>query len=197
MKKIFIVVIALLLVFCCFNLQAQTTKGARQASGEATQKGDIHAVIVGVSKYASYPSLKYADKDALAFYNLLLSNAFGADSNRVVLLLNEQATQNRIDEALSNLIYFVKEGDRVFIHFSGHGGVEGLTTSKRGFLLTHETSETNLRLTSYRIDDLNAIVGELATANKAHVYLVMDACHAGKVDEAKGKLSPVNEYIGG
>ena len=36
-----------------------------------------------------------ADKDALAFYQLLLSDAFGADSNRVKVLLNQQATQNR------------------------------------------------------------------------------------------------------
>jgi tetratricopeptide (TPR) repeat protein len=164
---------------------------------DPTTSGDIHALIIGISRYANFPSLQFADRDALAFYNLLLSDAFGADSNRIALLLNEQATQNRVDEALMNLTSFVKEGDRVFIHFSGHGGVEGLTTSKRGFLLTHETSQSNLRLTSYRIDDLNAIVGELATANKANVYLVMDACHSGKVEVEKGKgLSPVNEYLG-
>lgn len=176
---------------------AQNSKGLTQIVMPEGQSGDIHALIIGISQYATYPSLAYADRDAVAFYQLLLSDAFGADSHKVTLLLNEQATQNRIDEALSNLLNFVKEGDRVFVHFSGHGGVEGLTTSKRGFLLTHETSEHNMRLTSYRIDDLNVILGELATANKADVYLVIDACHAGKVSEARHKgLSYVNEYIG-
>jgi tetratricopeptide (TPR) repeat protein len=186
----------LLLYLCCFDAKAQTAKGALMESQTEKFDGDIHALIIGISKYANYPSLQFADRDALAFYNLLLSDAFGADINRITILLNEQATQNRVDEALSNLLSFVKEGDRVFIHFSGHGGVEGLTTLRRGFLLTHETSPSNLRLSSYRIDDLNAIVGELATANKAQVFLVMDACHSGKVDEAQHKgISPVTEYL--
>lgn len=179
-----------------FTSSAQTSKGIGTIPAEE-QKGNIHALIIGISDYANYPDLQYADKDALAFYQLLLSDAFGADSNRVKVLLNQQATQNRVDEALMNLVSFVREGDRVFIYFSGHGGVEGLTTSRRGFLLTNETSESNLRLTSYRIDDLNAIIGELSTANKAEVFLIVDACHAGKVEEEQFKgLSPVNEYIG-
>jgi len=193
----FTVFTLILLILCTFQTHAQTTKGTSVIDTGEKHKGDIHALIIGISDYANYPDLQYADKDAIAFYQLLLSDAFGADSNKVVLLLNEKATQNRVDEALQNLRDQVKEGDRVFIYFSGHGGVEEMITTKRGFLITCETSQINLRFTAYPIEYLNGEIGEMSTVKKAEVYLITDACHAGKVEEAKYKgLSPVNEYIG-
>jgi protein O-mannosyl-transferase len=180
-----------------FQSHAQTDKGVGTLTSQDQFQGNIHALIIGISDYANYPDLQYADRDALAFRSLLLSDVFSADSNRVVLLLNEQATQNRVYEALMNLVSFVQEGDRVFIYFSGHGGVEGLSTFQLGYLLTYEASQKNLYLTSFGVDYLNRIVGELSTANKADVYLIVDACHSGKIEDEKFKgLSPVNDYIG-
>jgi protein O-mannosyl-transferase len=199
----FIVIIACSLVFISMNLsfaqngKVQSSKGNIPVHSEENKGGTVHAVIIGISDYKTYPDLQFADKDAIAFYQLLLSDAFGAESNKVRLLLNEDATQNRVDEALRNLISNVQSGDRVFIYFSGHGGIEtSLTTSRPGFLLTWESSQNSLRFTSFPLDYLNEIIAELSTANEADVFLITDACHSGKAEWNKYKgLSPVNEYI--
>jgi tetratricopeptide (TPR) repeat protein/uncharacterized caspase-like protein len=186
------------IIFCNLQILAQTTKGIVVINENEKPGGDIHAVIIGISDYSTYPDLKYADKDAKAFYNLLLSDAFRADSNKVRLLINEQAKQNDVDKALKDLVGNVKEGDHVFIYFSGHGGVErGLVTSQPGFLLTWEANEKSMRFSAFPIGYLNEIVGELATEKKTEVFLIVDACHSGKVEEGKHLgLSPINEYIG-
>lgn len=176
---------------------SQNIKGANSIKLPRNPKeGSIHALIIGISDYQNYSDLDYAVKDALAFRNLLLSDAFKADSSKIVMLVNENAQAPKIEEALANLITFVKEGDKVFIHFSGHGGVEKLNTVRWGSLLTWESSSANLKFSSYRIEYLNAYIGELTTVNKANVYLIMDACHAGEVDEDRNsKKSSVNEYL--
>ena len=187
----------LIFLFFSTSMFSQDIKGSNSVSIPIKPKaGSIHALIIGISDYQNFRDLDYGDKDAIAFRNLLLSNAFNADSSNIVLLLNEKATVPNIEEALANMVSFVKEGDKVFIHFSGHGGIEKLNTITRGCFLTWESSSANLRLSSYRIDDLNVYVGELATANKANVYLIMDACHAGEVNEDRyAKNSNVNEYL--
>jgi len=54
-------------------------------------------VVVGVSDYQDdrIPALQYADRDALAFHDFLLSERAGMggfQEDNVVLLLNDQAT---------------------------------------------------------------------------------------------------------
>lgn len=154
------------------------------------KNASVYAVVVGVSEYLNIPKLKYANADAYKFYRML-RHAFGkrlvTDSNYVFLDLN--ATIRPIERALRNVVDQVKEGDRVYIYFAGHGDVEENIT-KRGHLLLFDTPEHVYEEGStLRVDRLKEYVMEYVS-RKAQVFLVMDACHAGKLaggDEGKSQ----------
>ena len=115
-------------------------KGATPLNHPAIQPSchSTFAVVVGISDYQDpgIPDLRFADKDAEAFANFLLSPAGGSlDGDHLQLLTNEQATAGRVAEALDALIELAKEGDQVIIYFSGHGDVERKIFSQPGFLL--------------------------------------------------------------
>ena len=51
-----------------------------------------YALIIGISKYESFRSLNYADKDATVFYDYLCSPAGGkVDSANIFFRTNEKA----------------------------------------------------------------------------------------------------------
>ncbi len=132
--KLYLIAIATLLSLPCF-LNAQVSGNAF-----SDKKENIHALIIGISKYMNINSLEFADDDALAFKDYLMqSMKVKSDSNNITLLLNEAAISPNIYAALENLISQVKERDKVYIYFSGHGDSENSTLFKSGFLLTHET----------------------------------------------------------
>jgi hypothetical protein len=54
-------------------------------------RGKIWGVVIGISQYRAVRHLKYADKDALAFYDYLL-NQVGVPKENLTLLTNDQAT---------------------------------------------------------------------------------------------------------
>ena len=80
-----------------------------------------HALIVGVSKYEdkSIPELagvKYDRESAT-----LMAQYMQVPTENIQYLQDEQATGNAIENAIKSLTKKVGDGDRVFIHFSGHG----------------------------------------------------------------------------
>jgi len=82
-------------------------------------RGQLFAVVVGVSKYTNWKNdLVYSHKDAIEMYDLLTYQT--AQSN-IKLLLNEEATCNNILYATRNLFSRAKPKDIVIFFFSGHG----------------------------------------------------------------------------
>jgi uncharacterized caspase-like protein len=85
----------------------------------AQQKGNIYAVIVGVSEYQeSENNLTYSHRDAMEMYELLKLQT--ATSN-LKLLTNSQATKDNILSAMNSLFTQTKPEDIVILFFSGHG----------------------------------------------------------------------------
>ncbi len=163
---------------------AQQGKGAALINEDKPGTGKVHGLIIGINAYQDFPALQYANADALNFYRLLLSPSIGADSNHVVLLLNEKATSPNVYEALENLVTFAKAGDRVFIYFSGHGDVEKTTVQQFGFLVTYDTPKKMVMRNSLDVNHLNAYVSTLSLKNKADVFLITDACRSGRINES-------------
>ncbi len=114
-----------LFVSCICFANAQTTKGGTITNTDAAKpEGNTYALIVGISKYQKFPSLNYADRDAIAFYHFLRSNSGGnTDSANIRLLLNEDAKAGNIwMRGISWLTRkAINKGDKVYIYFSGHG----------------------------------------------------------------------------
>ncbi len=78
------------------------------------------ALLVGIGKYDQLKtgwSEIHGDNDVALLLPLLKKRGF----NDIAVLTNNQATKRKIVEALTSLAARCERGDRVYIHFSGHG----------------------------------------------------------------------------
>lgn len=140
-----------------------------------------HALIITVSRYADaqLPELPGAKIDKQSATQI--AQALEVPTENISYLEDEQATGDGIRQALRQLTERVQEGDRVYIHFSGHGTrnpdaqaggcVEALLAydgAAQGTLTNHEMAE-----------NLNAI-----TRKTDKLLVLIDACHSGGVVQA-------------
>ncbi|MCX6152768.1 MAG: tetratricopeptide repeat protein [Candidatus Kapabacteria bacterium] len=150
---------------------------------------NIWAIVVGISKYQNVHSLTYAHSDAISFYNYLLSPAGGrADTNRIKLLLDSNATSYNVIRAFQYVKANVKVNDLVYFYFAGHGDVENITDSELGYLICY-SSPPNVYASggSLPIDYLQECLRTFAK-KKAKVIMIADACRAGKLAGGKEGL---------
>ena len=148
-----------------------------------SEKPKVWGVVTGISNYQNVPKLKYADKDALAFYNFLIAPLVrSADTNNIKLLLNEKATSYNFFEAMDHLLEVVQENDFVYIYFAGHGDVEKKTDRQNGFLICYSSPQNCYAAGgSISVRFLQDYLETLSSKNKAKVVLIIDACRAGKL----------------
>lgn len=79
------------------------------------------AVVVGISSYQSTSlNLKWADEDALDFYDALRRGK-GWETDKITLLTNASATKDAIKSAVAGLAKRVSADDQVIFYFSGRG----------------------------------------------------------------------------
>ena len=135
-----------------------------------------HALIIGVGRYAdpAIPPLPGAAVDRVSATQM--ATAMQVPASNITYLQDERATGDNIRAAISALSSKVQEGDRVFIHYSGHGTrfndpVAGGCVEA---LLAHDVGErgtlTNREMTSL----LQSI-----TSKTDKLFVMYDACHSG------------------
>src|SRR5262245_17273001 len=142
------------------------------------------ALVIGVSKYQNLPEamqLNYADKDARALADFLISPQGGFSRENVVLLTNEEATRANILEQLGRLRESPKES-LVLIYFAGHGEVwqskqEG---SEQGFLLPYDMRIEAPDATAVQMDAFNNIIRKIRSRS---VVVITDACKSGAIGD--------------
>lgn len=141
-----------------------------------------HALIISISRYAdaATPPLPGAriDKESAT----QMAHAMQVPDSNIRYLQDEQATGANIRAALNDLTRRVQDGDRVFIHFSGHGTryndpaaggcVEALLAYDGG------TSGT---ITNREMADLLQTI----TSRTDKLFVMYDACHSGGVAQAQ------------
>lgn len=120
--------LSILLVITLFSLsltaQQTGTKGAKVVGNESanqTKKGNIYALVVGISKYQypdTYVPLQFADKDARIFYTYLTSDSGGKIKDEFIdTLFNEHAAYGEVMRALLSFKERMKEGDLLYFYF--------------------------------------------------------------------------------
>jgi hypothetical protein len=139
-------------------------------------RSNRHALIIGVSRYAdtSIPSLPGARLDRESATQM--AGAMQVPRSNITYLQDEQATGDAIRRAVRELDERVQPGDRVFIHFSGHGTryndpaaggcVEALLAHDGGLPGTITNREMAQMLSS-------------VTAKTDKLFVMYDACHSG------------------
>lgn len=78
------------------------------------------AMVIGIDEYDHQSTLHGAVNDAKDIQQALLSNA--AKQENVYLLLNKQASKQRIQQTWQKMITDSKPGDTLLVTFAGHGG---------------------------------------------------------------------------
>ena len=139
-----------------------------------------YAVVVGISKYknASY-DLQFAEKDATAFYEFLLSPQGGRFSrDNVRLLLNQQATSSALRSAVGTFLGRTKRDDLVVIYFSGHG-CPTPRNRKDLYLMTYEADPDDLAGTAFPMDEFKRYANKSIGAER--VVMFTDTCYSGGI----------------
>ena len=158
------------------------------------------AVVIGISQYAhggqSFPNLRFAQRDARAFADFLLGPRSGGFApQRVMCLLDKDATAANVRHALFEFLAQAGKDDLVVIFFSGHGMPEPGTDNF--FMLCHDTRPDRLVSTGFPMWDIETALRRFVKAER--VVVLADACHAGVISTPPGAKAgaenPVHQYL--
>ncbi len=143
---------------------------------EQTKNVKIWAVVVGVGRYTSMPSLKFTDDDAYRFYSFLRSVEGGAlPESQIAILVDEDATRENILKKMREYFLRADENDVVLFYFSGHG--------LEGCFLPVDYDGYNNKL---RHEEIMQI---LKQSKAKHKLCIADACHSGTLSFGNGALA--------
>lgn len=103
----------------------------------------------------------------------------GVDPTRISSLRDKELSANGIETALARLVAETQNGDRVFVHFSGHGTSEAIEGGCQQSLVGHDMKMVSSKTLAGALQRLK---------DKASKVVVMiDACHSGGVIDSAGK----------
>ncbi|HSN60938.1 MAG TPA: caspase family protein [Ferruginibacter sp.] len=171
--------------------QPPTTKGNVLLTKEsASSVGKTYALITGISTYQandSYQNLQYADADARAFYNYIISPT-GAKVTpaNVDTLFNENASFMEFWRKFNRIKEQLQKNDIFYIYFSGHGDAY---RADEAYLLAYDAPAGNDRnnySTGVGLIDIHKLKVRIQeiTGKGAQVVLITDAC---RTNELPGK----------
>jgi hypothetical protein len=145
------------------------------------------AVVIGISGYNDplIEDLEYADADARAIRDFLLSDAAGPfDEENILLLTNERATGQALREALFVFLQQAAWDDLVLIYFAGHGAPDPQRPGNL-YLLPVDAELNALASTGFPMWDVKTALRRQISAER--VVVIADACHsAGTSEEMDG-----------
>ena len=182
LKRLLLIVICNVFIVLAHAQQGERGVGIKKDS--AVKAGNTYAIIIGISQYKTVPSLQYADKDAQAFEDFLMSDAGGKIPRaNIETFLNERAIKDNVADAISIFARKAQPGDRVYFFFAGHGDMEDLTQIENGLLLLYKSPNGNyfgMKDDVLEILDLKRYLSPLAMRGIEMIFIV-DACHAGNL----------------
>lgn len=131
------------------------------------------AIVVGIDRYKSLPSARFAERDAEAVRDHLL--AMGYPGRHVVLLRGADATRTGITKYLEEwLPRNVSPDSEVFFYYSGHGAPD--EKSGDAYLVPWDGDPQFLQSTAYPAKRLYA---SLANLKAKRTIVALDACFSG------------------
>lgn len=142
-----------------------------QHSDPAT--GRSYLLLIGIDAYSHFDPLHNAVKDVTDFLELAVSR-YQFEKKQAEVLLNADATQQNIIDALDRLSEVVEEKDNVILYFSGHGTLD---QRKRGYWLPVDAQPG---LKGRYI--FNSVIRDyIADIRSRHTLLIVDSCFSGSM----------------
>ena len=197
-SRLFQSIIAFIVGLSSPLLVGQNTKGVvtenTSAASSSAAKGNVFAMVAGISNYPFVKPLNFAEEDALLFLEFLRSDAGGnVPENHIKLLLNEQATHANVTSGLAwldkNTGLSPEAGDRVYIYLSGHGDAYD---ASEAYYLCYDSNPAGDK-NNYQLGgalDIGKMKKRLGMmVNKGvEVILIVDACRSGDVPGVKAGI---------
>jgi len=148
-----------------------------------------YAIVVGIDHYKrlSLPRLNNAISDARSVAEILRKKGFS-----VIELYNENATKERMLDALKKVKQLSTEQDATLFYFAGHGdGVSGHKNVREGYILPYDfNSDLNNPNTDVMYYDKSALsISSLIMYSRdtkaKHIGIILDSCFSGLAMESK------------
>ena len=131
------------------------------------------ALLVGVERYASLPTARYAVRDAEAMKANLL--AAGYPERNIVLLTDQAASKSGLEKYLDAWLPKNTDGESsVLFYFSGHGAPD--TGDAQAYLVPWDGDPKFLANTGYPVKRLYERLNSLKAKQ---VLVAMDSCFSG------------------
>jgi uncharacterized caspase-like protein len=165
-------------------LKEQRKKAAEEAAPTLSATGQHWAIVIGVSEYADtrIPALRYAAKDAKAFYDWLIFPDGGRYApSHVRFVVDKDATAKNIRDALFVWSRQALEEDMLTIYLACHGSPESPDTKENLFLLPYDADYGKIASTGFPMWDLQTALKRFVKAKR--VVVIADVCHAQGVGE--------------
>ena len=144
---------------------------------DASKNVKIYAVVVGVGRYTSMPTLKFTDDDAYRFYSFLKSPEGGAlPDEQIAVLVDESATRENILRTMRQYFLRADQNDVVLFYFSGHG--------LENCFLPVDFDGYNNKL---RHEEIKQV---LLQSKAKHKLCIADACHSGTLNYGLAAKGP-------
>ncbi|MCU0963724.1 MAG: caspase family protein [Burkholderiaceae bacterium] len=158
------------------------------------------AVIVGISTYAHERlNLRFADRDAEALSSLLQSPTGGGyEPQRIMKLVNEQATTANITRALRSFLKRPARDDVVLLYFACHAAPDPERPGQV-YLVSHDTDPDDIAATGVPMREINLALTEQLLAER--VVIIADTCHSAAIGRGPGDRAmgdgaeAVNAYL--
>ena len=142
------------------------------------------ALLIGIDAYPHVPQLDGCVNDVRLMRSVLV-DSFGFADGDITLLVNEQATRERIVAAFDALVADTGDNDIVVIHYAGHGSQmtdrEGDEPSGFDSTLMPVDSARPPGANRDITDDEIQVVLEALARKTPYTTLIIDACHSGTI----------------
>jgi|GEM_PF-156933 len=138
------------------------------------------ALLLGINSYKSVSGLRGCENDVLGMRSLL-TEVFNFNTTNIKILLHSDVTKARIKPLLRWLYQDTKEGDRLVLHFSGHGSyrddLSGDEKDKVDELICLYDMDFDNKDSYFLDDELRDWTQKLPKGRQ--LLVVLDNCHSG------------------
>jgi hypothetical protein len=166
--------------------------------GGAATAFERHALIIGISRYQHVRALEGPRHDARAMRGALI-DAWGFEPAHIAMLLDGDATRNRIQAELAALLERTRPGDYVLVYFSGHGTSRldvhspwPLPDGTGALIPADFTAEGTIEEQTGRLivgrRDLRPVLEALDRGGR-RVFVIVDSCFSGNAVRSRLAMS--------
>ena len=154
---------------------------------------ECHIIGIGIDIYKdkNWKPLNNCETDVERFISTVCKSfkTFTDSTDTVTRLTNHNATRELIRTTIIGKLNTLKSPQNLIIYFAGHGREYG----KDGYLVPHDARTDYVNPEKSLLISYKDIFNWIDNKDAWHIVLILDACHAGRIMNAKRATQDKNE----